>query len=141
MDINLIKMNKKIVLSVFAIIIALLIVFIRFMPASKMPAVLKNSETVGKILCLYPVQVAGSSMEPVLKEGSRINFNKCFDQNALAVNDIIMFQDRDLKRMAVIREIESGQNGTTYKASQEARRGEIMEIRPEQVIAVYKIQL
>jgi len=60
---------------------------------------------------------------------------------ALAQNDIIMFQDRDLKRMAVIREIESGQNGTTYKASQEARRGEIMEIRPEQVIAVYKIQL
>jgi signal peptidase I len=134
-------MNKKalkIVAVIFATLIALLIVFIRFMPARTMPAVLKNNKIVSKVLCIYPVKVRGSSMEPMIKEGSRVNFNKCFNQNELEVNNLVLFNDRGSKRISTIREVIKGQDEIIYKVSQEARIDEIMEINPEQVMAVYK---
>ena len=134
-------MNKKvlkIVAVIFVILIALLIVFIRFMPARKMPTVLKSNKTVSKVLCIYPVQVRGSSMEPMIKEGSRVNFNKCFNQNELEVNNVVLFNDRGSKRISIIREVIEAQDKIIYKVSQEARIDEIMEINPEQIMAVYK---
>lgn len=134
-------MNKKalkIVAIVFVIFIVALVVFIRFIPTHRMPTVLKTNQTVSQVLCLYPVQVRGSSMEPKFKEGERVNFNKCFNQNELEINNVVLFNDRGLKRMATVREVIKSQDKIIYKASQEARINEIIEIKAEQVIAVCK---
>ena len=134
-------MNKKmlkIMAIVFVIFIVALVVFIRFMPAYKIPTVLKTNRIVSQVLCLYPVQVRGSSMEPKFKEGERVNFNKCFNQNELEINNVVLFNDRGLKRMATVREVIKSQDKIIYKAFQEARIDEIMEINPEQIIAIYK---
>ncbi|MBU4601111.1 S26 family signal peptidase [Patescibacteria group bacterium] len=134
-------MNKKVLkiaAVIFAVLIALLIAFIRFVPAGGIPDVLKNNKTAGKVLCVYPAQVVGSSMEPLLKEGRRAIFNKCFNQNELKVNDVVLFNDRGSKRISTIREVTQARDEIIYKVSQEARINDIMEVNPEQVLAVYK---
>ncbi len=133
----MLKKLFKIIAIVLAVLIVVLALWIKLMPKGKISFLIGKDNLVAKVLCLYPVKIQGSSMEPVFKGGKLVNFNKCFAKENLAIGVIIMFKSGDIRRVGRVREIRQGESGIYYKVSQEARPEEINDVYPDMVEAIY----
>lgn len=107
------------------------------MPKEKISFLAGKDNLAAKALCLYPVKIQGSSMEPVFSAGKLVNLNKCFEEERLAVDTIVMFKSGNIKRIGRVREVRQGESGIFYKVSQEARPGEVSDVYPDMVEAIY----
>jgi hypothetical protein len=130
-------MNKKtinvIVYSAVGLIILLVLLY-KFLPADIITKIAGENNAASNILCAVPVQVAGDSMEPFLTAGNKINFTKCFDRNEIQINTVIMFDDGDNKRIAVVKNI----NGNMLELFQPNRaENKINDITMDEVAAIF----
>lgn len=133
-------MSKKvlIILTILIIIIILfVIVWVRLIPVNKINFISESDNILSDVLCIYPVKVAGSSMEPVFREGETVNFSKCFGTDNLQEDTIIIFRKGSPMKIGVIREIVIGESGIYYKVSPEARELDVSDVFPEDIVAVY----
>jgi len=133
----MLKKILKITAIILVVFIVALALWIKLMPRKKISFLTGKDNLAAKVLCLYPVKIQGSSMEPVFKGGKLINFNKCFNKEELPVNTIIMFKSGNILRTGRIREIKEGESGKYYEVSPEARPEDINDIYPDMVEAVY----
>jgi signal peptidase I len=136
-DSNMFKKVLKILSITLVVIIAILAFWIRLMPKGKISFLAGKDNLATKVLCFYPVRIQGDSMKPVFSGGELVNFNKCFAKEELAVGTIIMFRSGEFRKVGKIKEIRQGENGVYYKISQEARPGEINDVYPDMVEAIY----
>ena len=133
----MLKKILKIIAIILAVLIVVLVLWIKLAPREKISFLVGKDNLAAKVLCLYPVKIQGSSMEPVFKGGKLVNFNKCFNKEDLAIGAIIMFKSGDIRRAGRVREIRQGESGIYYKVSQEARPEEINDVYPDMVEAIY----
>lgn len=135
--------TKKLILNILIAVIVLaiiaVIVWVKFVPTQKISFLAKqdSGSAVSQALCNYPVKVAGDSMEPLLHSGETINFNKCFESEGLAVGQVITYKNGPLMRIAVVREIVEGESGKYYQASPAGRTGDLSQVFPDSIVAVY----
>jgi len=133
----MLKKILKITAIILVVFIVALALWIKLMPRKKISFLTGKDNLAAKVLCLYPVKIQGSSMEPVFKGGKLINFNKCFNKEELPVNTIIMFKSGNILRTGRIRKIKEGESGKYYEVSPEARPEDINDIYPDMVEAIY----
>ena len=130
-----------IVAVVLIIIVGLIIIWVKFIPANKISFLTdKNNQdsALNQALCVYPVKVTGDSMKPLFQNNETINFNKCFEAENLSEDEIVVFSSkRGPMKLGVIREVVIGDSGTYYKISQETRKEDISDVFPDKIIAVY----
>ena len=134
---NMFKKILKIVAIVLVVLIVALALWIKLMPKEKISNLAGKDNLVAKVLCLYPIRIQGDSMEPVFSAGELVNFSKCFKKEKLAAGTIIMFKSGEFRRVGRIREVRQEESGIYYKVSQEARQGEINDVYPDMVEAIY----
>ncbi len=92
---------------------------------------------IGQIACQFPTTVSGNSMEPTIKAGNRITFNKCFENKEnLAVGTIILYDGERGSTISRIKEKISRQDGFIYKVSQDNRSDAVFEVSPERIIGI-----
>lgn len=127
-----------IIVIILVVIIVAIFIWVRFVPLNKLDF-LKNQEgPVSQVLCLYPVKVSGQSMEPLLTANTKVNFNKCFTEEDLVKDAIIVFKANSSMRLCVIREIVTQDGQTIYKVSPAAKEPDLVEVILEQIVAIYK---
>lgn len=98
---------------------------------------LRSIPGVGQVACQFPVTVSGNSMEPAIKAGSRINFNKCFEnEENLRPGTIILYSNERNSSIARIKERVPEQDRFIYKASQDNRSEASFEVRPDRIIGI-----
>ena len=129
----------NIIAIVFAIIVVLIIIWVKFVPTQKISFLAEQDKdsAISQALCNYPVKVSGDSMNPLLKNGETINFNKCFEAETLQVADVIIHDAGNVMKIGVVREIIEGESGRYYKISPEGRQGDISDVFPDKVVAIY----
>ena len=78
-------------------------------------------------------------MIPIFQNGQIAVFSKCIENRGdIAPGTIILYeQPGGTMHISVVREKTRDANGVIYRVSQEARRNEIDETRPDKIIAVY----
>jgi len=133
----MLKKILKIVAIVLVVLIVALALWVKLMPKEKVSFLAGKDNLAAKVLCLYPVRIQGDSMEPVFSGGELVSLNKCFAKEELAVGTIVMFKNGEFRRVGRIREVRQGESGIYYKVSQEARPGEINDVYPDMVEAIY----
>lgn len=98
---------------------------------------LRSVPGVSKIACQLPVSVSGSSMEPAIKAGSRIIFNKCFkNREDLPTGTVVIFSGEGNSSIARIKERVPEQNRFIYKASKDNNPDAVFEVRPDRIIGI-----
>jgi len=129
----------NIVILVIALVIAAVVLVMRFMPGKVITSILPKSNPLGNVACSYPVRVSGNSMAPVFLDGNTVIFDKCIhDKENLAIGTIVLFRDFGKVRIGRIREQLAGSSGKYYKISPEARSGDVADVLPDNIIAVYE---
>lgn len=105
----------------------------------KLPRVVSAAGS-SALSCFYPVKVAGDSMEPIFHSGQNITFNSCFkeEKEDLQIGTPILFKNMDRMKISVIREKVEGDSGIFYRVSPESRQTEIIEVFPDNIVAIYK---
>ena len=99
--------------------------------------VLRSVPGINKITCQFPVTVSGSSMEPTIKAGSRINFNKCFqNKENLPTGTIILYSGERNTSIARIKERVPQQDRFIYKVGRDNRPGESIEVNPDRILGI-----
>lgn len=133
------KKSISIILIVFAVIILLIIIWVKFVPVQKISFLTEQDKdsAISQALCNYPVKVSGDSMSPLFTNGETINFNKCFEGEVLQVEDVVVHDAGNVMKIGVIREIVEGESGQYYKISPEGRQGDVSDVFPDKIIAVY----
>lgn len=92
---------------------------------------------VNQLTCKSVISVSGSSMEPVIKAGSRITFNKCFENREnLPVGTIVLYSGEGNSSIARIKERVPEQDRFIYKASKDNRSEDVFEVRPDRIIGI-----
>lgn len=92
---------------------------------------------VNQVTCKFPTTVSGSSMEPAIKAGSRVTFNKCFENREnLPVGTIVLFSGEGNSSIARIKERVPQQDRFIYKASKDNRPDAVFEVRPDRIIGI-----
>lgn len=92
---------------------------------------------MNKVTCQFPVAVAGNSMEPAIKAGSRMTFNKCFkDKENLAIGTVILYSGERGSTISRIKEKISQQDRFVYKVNQDNRPDAVFEVQPERIIGI-----
>lgn len=99
---------------------------------------------IGQIACQFPTTVSGNSMEPAIKAGSRITFNKCFENEQsssankenLAVGTVILYGGERGSTISRIKEKIQNQDRFIYKVSQDSRQDVVFEVRPDRIIGI-----
>lgn len=92
---------------------------------------------VGQISCQLPTTVSGNSMEPAIKAGSRVTFNKCFENKEnLEIGTVILYSGERGNTISRIKEKIPQQDRFIYKISQDNRPDAVFEIRPERIIGI-----
>ncbi|MFH1537119.1 MAG: hypothetical protein ABID45_03965 [Patescibacteria group bacterium] len=129
----------SIILVVFTIIVLLIIIWVKFVPTQKISYLTEQDpdSAISQALCNYPVKVTGDSMNPLFKHGETINFNKCFEGEVLQIDNVVVHDAGSVMRIGVIREIVEGESGQYYKISPEGRQGDISDVFPDKIIAIY----
>lgn len=133
----MLKKILKIIAVILAVFIVALALWIKLMPKEKISFLTGKDNLAAKALCFYPARIGGSAMEPVFSAGELVNFSKCFKKEELTVGAIIMFKSGDIRRVGRVKEVKQGESGVYYKVSQEARPGEINDVYPDMVEAIY----
>jgi signal peptidase I len=125
-------------LSLLAVLISIAVIGVLalyFLVFRKNNQYIPNS--VGEITCVYPVTIQGNSMEPALKAGSLISFNKCVeDKNNISIGKIIVYEDGSNKKIGRIKERIKLEEGFFYKITRDGRLGEEFTIPAESIIAI-----
>lgn len=129
----------SIILVVFTIIVLLIIIWVKFVPTQKISFLAEQDKdsTISQALCNYPVKVTGDSMNPLFTHGETINFNKCFEGEALQIDDVVIHDAGSVMKIGVIREIVEGESGQYYKISPQGRQGDISDVFPDKIVAIY----
>jgi len=104
------------------------------LPAETIINLAGKDNAVSNTLCTLPVKVLGDSMDPILKNGEKANFNKCFEVGEISKNTILMFKEGTNNRLAVVKQME----GEKLKLFQPNRGDQVIaEILIEDVVAIY----
>ena len=91
--------------------------------------------------CVYPVRVAGKSMEPRVSEGTRLIFNKCVTdkKDKLEPGTIILYKREGRTKISVVREKIEGSNGQVYyKTSREQNKEMTEDVFSDDILAIYQ---
>jgi hypothetical protein len=120
--------------TVIVLFVAAYLLLMRFAP-TVIPA---NIPVVGKLTCLFPVNIAGSSMSPALPAGSKVVFDRCpEDRLNLSSGTIIAFKEGKIVRIARIIEKNTGASEVIYKTSQDGKPEVFIHVSASQIIATY----
>jgi len=130
--------DKKIFLIILLVVLAIII----SLPLRKIKLseeLLPKGGKLSKVVCNYPVTVAGQSMESTLKAGSRVIFNHCIEhKNKLEPEIIIVYKLPGGKmKIGRIKEKLEDSRGLFYKVGQDRREG-IDEVFMDSIVAVYQ---
>lgn len=124
--------------TIILLLIAAFVLFWRFAPSSVIKNVADNVGPVRSLLCAYPVSVQGEAMMPIFQNGERAILSKCVEDRAnIAPGTIVLYERPGGMRLSVVHERIVDTGGVSYRVSQEARREEIDEVRPDRILAVY----
>jgi hypothetical protein len=93
-----------------------------------------------EIKCIFPVSIRDNAMEPGLKEGISVIFNKCIENiNNLEVDTIVVFNDEDgMRRIGRIKESLNQSGRIFYKINQDARPNDDYTIPAKDIVAINK---
>jgi signal peptidase I len=128
------KKTKNIIIYTFLGLVVLIILLYKFLPAETIINLAGKDNAVSNTLCTLPVKVLGDSMDPILKNGEKANFNKCFEVGEISKNTILMFKEGTNNRLAVVKQME----GEKLKLFQPNRGDQVIaEILIEDVVAIY----
>src|SRR3989344_1409736 len=84
--------------------------------------ILRSLPLAGKVTCQFPTTVSGNSMEPAIGAGSRVTFNKCFENKEnLSTGTVILYRNERGNSIARIKEKIPQQDQLIYKVSQDNR--------------------
>lgn len=98
---------------------------------------LRSIPGVGQIACQLPTTVSGNSMEPTIKAGSRVTFNKCSkNKENLPVGTIIVYSGERGSSISRIKERIPEQDRFIYKVSQDNHPDAAFEVRPDSIIGI-----
>lgn len=98
---------------------------------------LRSIPGIGQIACQLPITVSGSSMNPAIKAGSRVTFNKCHkNKEDLPLGIIILYSGKGNNSIARIKERVPQQEGFIYKASKDSGPKDVFDVRPDQIIGI-----
>ncbi len=115
--------------------VILVVLAYKFLPAKVIVGLAGNDNKVSQVLCSVPVQVSGQSMEPILKQGSRVNFNKCFEAKDIQEGTAVMFKDGAVDRIAMVDEIKD--DGILGLSQPGKLDSSIDDINIKDVLAIY----
>ncbi len=95
---------------------------------------------LNQITCQFPVTVSGQSMEPAIKAGSRVTFNKCFENREnLPTGTVVLFNNERGNIVSRIKDkIQNTQGRLVYKIGQDNRQDANFEVPPEKIVAVWE---
>lgn len=131
-------MVKKVFWIVGAAVVLIVVAYNMLMRISP-NAIPVNIPVVEKLTCLYQVNVAGNSMSPALTAGSRVVFDRCFnDKLNLPSGMIVAFKEDKTVRIARIIEKNAGGSDVIYKTSQDGKPDVFISVPANQIIAVYQ---
>ncbi len=77
-------------------------------------------------------------MEPAIKAGSRITFNKCSKKENLPLGTIILYSGKKGNSISRIKEIIPEQERFIYKVRQDNRPDAVFEVRPDRIIGIFE---
>ena len=129
------------VLAIFLIVLfALIVIWIKWVPVGKIEFLQNSNGSVSRVLCLYPIQVSGDSMSPILSNGERKTFDKCFDGEDLKVGLIVLYQGETdtVMRLGIIRSMNQ-RDGLVYQVSNERELDQLRSVSLEEIAAISEI--
>lgn len=90
------------------------------------------------INCAYPIAIAGDSMDPALKSGSRAVFNQCVEKREdLPAKTVILYKESGIARIFRIKERIQKDGKVFYLIDRDNRKGETLEVAADKIIAIW----
>jgi len=134
---------KKIFLSAIVLVATLVLILgliNRLFPGQTIPFLSGEKSPLKNIACAYPVKVAGKSMEPTIKEGALLNFNKCIDgiREKITPETVILYKKFDQIVIGRIKPRLEEPKMLYYNVVKDARPSELNHVFPKDIIAVYE---
>lgn len=129
------KWLKNILIILPVLLISLLII-IKFQPSVKINFLKESNNPVSNLICSYPVKISGDSMSPILEPDQTYTFNKCFDQETIKKDTIILYNDNSTPRTGIIRYTQD-YGRFVYKVSNERESQRIQDVLPKDISAVF----
>ncbi|MCL5094354.1 MAG: hypothetical protein M1355_04450 [Patescibacteria group bacterium] len=130
---------KKKLAGIFAgltiLLTAALIIGWKFIPINKIPFISQGNNFAAKALCKYPVKVGSDSMEPFLKNGTTVDFDRCFESTELTNGKIIVYKESIVQRIAIIRGTQNA-GRFVYRVSNEKNPQGLDNVLPSDIVAV-----
>jgi hypothetical protein len=94
-------------------------------------------KNVEEISCVYLTRVSGNSMVPAVKNGMILSMNKCFkNKDDLTLGQIVLVEEKGIKRLGRIKERLVLQEGVFYKIGQDGRANEEFTVASQNVLAI-----
>ena len=94
-------------------------------------------KNVEEVSCVYLTRVSGNSMAPAVKSGTILLLNKCIAiKDDLTFGQIVLLDEKGIKRLGRIREKLILPEGVFYRISQDGRAHEEFTVESGNVLAV-----
>lgn len=125
-------MGKRLLIVVAGIVVlgvALVVVLLLRFKGQPLPA------SIEEVRCTMPVTVQGGVMEPAIKAGTALLFDKCTDRQNAPAGTIVLFAENDSMIVGRVTERTATQGAVTYTITQDARPEREFVVAADQIIA------
>lgn len=128
-------------LVILAGVLAILYAINYFSPVKILP-LLTETPIFQEGSCSYLVNIKDNSLEPILKKGRTVVFNKCFDEkkDSLSAGTVVLVEDFRKSELAIVRKRTRVLDHTLYKVSDQVRPGVFDDVYAEEIKAIYEIE-
>lgn len=111
--------------------------WIKVVPNKHLTLFTSKVAVVDKLVCNFSTKVGGESMTPLIKSGSLVELNRCFQQEDLTEETIVLFNDGSNLKFGIIRHV-LPLDPVVYKVSDEKAPELLHDVVKEEIVGITK---
>ncbi|MDD4938415.1 MAG: hypothetical protein PHX34_05440 [Candidatus Shapirobacteria bacterium] len=132
------RVIKKLLKYLLLLIILLALtssLWIKVVPQKYLSPFVGKFPVVDNVICNFSTKISGESMNPIITPGTSVNLNRCFKENDLNQDTVVLYLDNSNFRFGIIRHVLT-LNPPVYKISDEKAPELLHDIIKEEIIGV-----
>ncbi|MDD4937633.1 MAG: hypothetical protein PHX34_01225 [Candidatus Shapirobacteria bacterium] len=132
------KIIKKLLKYLLLLIILLALtssLWLKIIPQKYLSPFVGKSSIVDNVICNFSTKISGESMNPIITPGTSVDLNRCFKENDLTKNTIVMYLDNSDFRFGIIRHVLT-LDPPVYKISDEKAPELLHDIIKEEIVGI-----
>lgn len=128
------KLLKYLLLSVILLALTSSL-WLKIVPQKYLSPFAGKSPLVDKLVCDFSTKVSGESIIPIIAPGTSVDLTRCFKENDLTQNTLVLYFDNSNLRFGIIRHILT-LNPVVYKVSDEKAPELLHDIIKEEIAGI-----